>query len=238
MTWRTVGDLSVSRGYGLSIADKLVRWYSCDVTSRDAVHEAGEAIRADLGSPSILINNAGVGNASTILELSPGRLDKIFKVNIQSHWNTVQEFLPGMVAVEKGHIMSTASLSAFLGIAGMVDYCCTKAALIAFHEGLTQEIKHRYHCPQIKTTIVYPNWTRTRMTDAIAEGIKSVGHPIVEPKEVAEAMVKQIIARKSGQLIVGPSLAVYIRVLPMWLQELIRDRVAKVISINASTAEA
>jgi short-subunit dehydrogenase len=214
----------------------MVTFYQCDVGSRQAVRRAAEAIRSDHGSPSILINNAGVGNANTILEVSPERLNTIFSVNLLSHWHTVQEFLPDMIARKKGHVMSTASMSAFLGLAGMVDYSCTKAGLVPFHEGLNQELKHRYHCPEIKTTIVYPNWTRTRLTRANASGIKNSGSPIVEPKHVAEAMVNHIIARKSGQLILGPGVAVYIRALPIWLQEFIRDRLANVITVNASTA--
>jgi short-subunit dehydrogenase len=225
-------------GHTLSLVEKQVAFYQCDVGSRQAVREVGKAIRSDHGSPSILINNAGVGNGSTILEISPERLSTIFRVNILSHWHTVQEFLPDMISRKKGHIMSTASMAAFLGLAGMVDYSCTKAGLTAFHEGLTQELKHRYHCPEIKTTIVYPDWTRTRMTTAITAGIKNSGSPIAEPTDVAEAMVEQIIARKSGQLLLGPGAAAYVRALPIWLQELIRDRLAQVVTVKASTVVA
>jgi short-subunit dehydrogenase len=164
------------------------------------------------------------------------RLNTIFNVNIISHWYTVQEFLPDMIARKKGHIMSTASLGAFLGLAGMVDYSCTKAGLTAFHEGLIQELKHRYHCPQIKTSIVYPHWVRTRLSGPITSGIKASGAPIMEPKQVAKAMVNQIIARKSGQIILGPRASAYIRALPMWFQELIRDQLANVVVGGASTA--
>ncbi|KAF2791264.1 NAD(P)-binding protein [Melanomma pulvis-pyrius CBS 109.77] len=218
--------------------ENLITFYQCDITSREEVHKAAEAIRSDHGPPSILINNAGIGNANTILEMTPRRLRAIFDVNLLSHWNTVQEFLPDMIAKKKGHIMSTASLAAFLGLAGMVDYSCTKAGLIAFHEGLTQELKHRYHAPQIKTSIVYPNWTRTRLIEGLTEGIQRSRAPIVEPKDVAEAMVRQIIAARSGQVVLGPSGVASIRALPMWLQEFIRDRMAQVVTINSTTAVA
>lgn len=230
-----------SRGGGLtSLADEssLIKLYQCDIASRHAVHEAADAIRSDYGSPSILINNAGVGNATTILDISEARLRAAFDVNIISQWNTVQEFLPDMITKRKGHIMSTASLAAFVGLAGMVDYSCTKAALIAFYEGLTQELKHRYNCPQIKTSIVYPGWTRTRLITPFEEGIKSVRGPIMEPETVAEIMVKQIIARRSGQVVLGPNMVASIRALPTWLQELIRDRMANVVTVNATTSKA
>lgn len=140
-----------------------------------------------------------------------------------------------MIARKKGHIMSTASLAAFVSLAGGVDYSCTKAGLIAFHEGLTQELKHRYNCPQILTSIVYPNWTRTRMTDAIQSRLKSIRAPVVEPKQVAGAMVKQITSRRSGQVILGPSIIASIRAFPLWLQEFVRDGMANIVTVDAST---
>jgi all-trans-retinol dehydrogenase (NAD+) len=70
-------------------------------------------VRAQLGKPSILINNAGLGNASPILELSPERLHLIFEVNLISHWFTIQQFLPDMIEMGRGHIMGVSSAVRF-----------------------------------------------------------------------------------------------------------------------------
>lgn len=219
---------------------KLIRYYRCDVTSRDDVHKAAEDVRTDLGSPSILINNAGIGNAYTVLDIPTEALRKLFDINLISHWSTVQEFLPDMIANKKGHIMSVASLASFVALAGAVDYSATKAALLAFHEGLTQELKHRYKCPQIKTTIVHPGWTKSAITshEAIRAGLKKTGATLLEPEDVADSMVNQIIAAKSGQIVLGPAISPKIRAFPMWLQEIVRDSQANVVSGNGSTADA
>ena len=216
----------------------LIRYYKCDITSRDAIHAAADAIRSDLGSPSILVNNAGIGNAWTILDIPADSLAKLFDINLISHWSTVQEFLPDMIANKKGHVLSVASLASFVALAGAVDYSCTKAALLAFHEGLTQELKHRYKCPQIKTTIVHPGWTKSAITShpAIQAGLKRIGASLLEPGDVADAMVKQIMAAKSGQIVLGPGLAPKIRALPVWLQELIRDGQSSIVNGNGTTA--
>lgn len=55
-------------------------YFHCDITSRDQVRKTAEEIRATLGSPSILINNAGIGAASTILEAKAEDLRKILYV--------------------------------------------------------------------------------------------------------------------------------------------------------------
>ena len=217
---------------------ELIRYYRCDVTSRDDIHNASEAIRSELGPPSILINNAGIGNAYTILEIPTEALRNLLDINLISQWSTIQEFLPDMLAKKKGHIMSVASLASFVTLAGAVDYSATKAALLALHEGLTQELKYRYECPEIKTTIVHPGWTKSAITshEAIKAGLKRAGASLLEPEDVADAMVKQIIAVKGGQVVLGPRILPKIRAFPMWLQEIIRDSQANVVSGNGSTA--
>ncbi|KAH7384447.1 hypothetical protein BKA66DRAFT_511665 [Pyrenochaeta sp. MPI-SDFR-AT-0127] len=215
-----------------------IHYYKCDVASRDEIHTAAEAIRSDMGNPSILINNAGIGNSWTIVDIPLENLRKLFDINLLSHWSTVQEFLPDMLAKKKGHIMSVASLASFVALAGGADYSCTKAALLAFHEALTQELKHRHKCPQIKTSIVHPGWTKTAITahPSVEAGLKRIRVRLLEPEDVAEAMVSQIIAAKNGQIVLGPKLAPSIRALPLWLQEVIRDSQANVVTLHGSTA--
>jgi all-trans-retinol dehydrogenase (NAD+) len=215
-----------------------VSFYHCNITSRDEVKKTGGAIRSSLGSPSVLINNAGIGAARNILDATPESLRAVFDVNLISHWYTVQEFLPDMIARKKGHIMSTASMASFLGVAGMVDYCTAKVGLLAFHEGLIQELKYRYNCPEIKTTIVHPGWTRTRLIQGIGKNLKKAGIPILDPKTVADAMVKQILKVRSGQIILGPSIAFILRALPTWLQEKARDKSSQLTKVRATTSKA
>ena len=143
-----------------------------------------------------------------------------------------------MLVKKKGHIMSVASLASFVALAGAADYSCTKAALLAFHEALTQELKHRYKCPQIKTSIVHPNWTKSAITShpALEAGLKRIGVSLLKAEDVAEAMVDQIIAGKSGQLVLGPAISPKIRAFPLWVQELIRDSQANVVTGGGSTS--
>lgn len=197
---------------------------------------AAEAVRSDHGSPTILINNAGIGNTYGILGVSPKSLQTLFGVNILSHFYTIQEFMPDMIAQEKGHIMSTSSMSAWVGFAGAADYAATKTGLAALHEALIQELKHRYKCPHIKTSIVYPTWTKTRLTSTIEKQLQQARQYIMSPEVVAEAMVKQIIEGKSGQIFLGPSIATAVRAFPIWIQEIIRDGMGQVATGNATTA--
>ena len=96
---------------------------------------AAKQIKQQLGAPSILINNAGILDAHTILATKHAYLRKIFDVNVLSNWTTAQAFLPDMIAQNKGHVVTVASGASYVGVAGMADYTATKAAILSFHEG-------------------------------------------------------------------------------------------------------
>lgn len=128
-----------------------VFFYKVDVTSPDAVREAAQRIRQEVGDPTVLINNAGIGTGQTILDGAEGQITSTFKVNIISHFWLVREFLPYMVKRDHGHIVTVASLASFVVMAGNVDYSCTKAAALALHEGLMQELKHRCKARRVRT---------------------------------------------------------------------------------------
>jgi short-subunit dehydrogenase len=123
-----------------------------DITSSDEIHAAAQQIRNQHGEPTVLINNAGFGSASPVLQVPENLLRKVFDVNIISHFLLVKEFMPAMVAQNHGHIVTVASMASFMVQASNVDYACTKTAALAFHEGLNQELKLVYHAPAVRTT--------------------------------------------------------------------------------------
>lgn len=62
-------------------------------------------------------------------------VERIFKVNIISHFVLIREFLPAMLKQQKGHIVSVASVGSYMSGPPLVNYCSTKAAVLALHEG-------------------------------------------------------------------------------------------------------
>ena len=61
-------------------------YIKCDVTDSHAVDAAANEIRERLGSPSILINNAGIGGSYGMFDAPPERVKKVIEVNLLSHW--------------------------------------------------------------------------------------------------------------------------------------------------------
>ena len=128
-----------------------VFYFVADVTSSTSIKEAAAEIRTKLGDPTVVINNAGVGAGGAILTESEANIRRTFDVNIISHFLMIKEFAPSMIKSNHGHIVTIASMSSFIGLGGMVDYCCTKSSAVAFHEGLAQELKHWHNAKKVRT---------------------------------------------------------------------------------------
>lgn len=122
-----------------------------DLTSSAAIKEIATKIRRDHGHPTVLINNAGVGFGGTILDEPEEKIRLTVEVNTLAHFWTVKEFLPSMIKNDHGHIVNIASMASFVALGEMADYACSKAGALAFHESLTQEIKHWYGSRRVRT---------------------------------------------------------------------------------------
>jgi short-subunit dehydrogenase len=85
----------------------------------------------------VLVLNAGItrGNKS-ILQTTEQDLKLTFEVNALSHYHLVQAFLPNMVAKNHGMVVSVASLAGYITAPELVSYSASKAAAMAFYEGL------------------------------------------------------------------------------------------------------
>lgn len=127
-------------------------YYKLDVTSSRDIRTVADKIRAEVGVPTVLVNNAGIGTAKNILDEEEERIRQTFEINIMAHFWLVREFLPAMVERNHGHVVTIASMASFMVHAANVDYCCTKVAALAFHEGLTSELKDRFKAPRVRTT--------------------------------------------------------------------------------------
>ena len=127
-------------------------YYQVDITSSEAIGKFATQLRKEHGDPTVLINNAGVGNARPILEVPETAVRKVFDVNIISHFVLLKEFLPSMVRANHGHIVTIASMASFVSQALNVDYAATKAGVMALHEGLRAELKYIYKAPRVRTT--------------------------------------------------------------------------------------
>jgi len=195
-----------------------IHHFTCDITSPEAVSNTAASVRSTLGHPTILINNAGIGTDLTILKSTDTSVERVFAVNVLSHFRLVREFLPPMVTANHGTVVTIASCAAVLTAPRIVDYSCTKAAALAFHEGLAGELATQYDAPKVRTICVCPSWVQTSMTKSIEVPDKFL-LPMQKVETVAEKVVQKILSGSSGVLVIPEAagwVAWPLRMMPMW----------------------
>jgi len=167
-----------------------------------------------------LINNAGIARGKTILDSSENDIRLTFDVNTLAHFWLAKEFLPDIAKKNHGIIVTIASVAGSITAPQMVEYAASKAAAVAFHEGLAVELLTRYNAPKVRTILVTPGFINT----ALFTGWKNKSSffmPRLEPETVAEAIVAKVKSGTSG-LVALPSTATNLmlglRGWPLWLQ--------------------
>ena len=115
---------------------------SLDVTARDAVRAAIDAIARDHGGLDILVNNAGLLATGPIEDTTGEEWDRLLAVNVTGVFNCVQAAIPAMRGRGGATIINIASVSAEKGggALGNVWYGTTKAAVVAITRGLGREL--------------------------------------------------------------------------------------------------
>ncbi|CAL1288191.1 unnamed protein product [Larinioides sclopetarius] len=143
--------------------------YRCDVSQPQAVYDAAAKVKQEVGKVDILVNNAGIVTGKRLLDCPDEKIKKTFEVNSLAHFWTCKAFLPDMMAENKGHIVSIASLAGYTGAVRLTDYCASKFAAVGFEESLRLEL-HVEGYNEIISSVVCPYFINTGMFDGVNSG--------------------------------------------------------------------
>ncbi|KAI0638346.1 retinal short-chain dehydrogenase/reductase [Trametes polyzona] len=180
-----------------------ITYYKCDVSKWEEVEAVAKTIVEELGHPTMLINNAGVVQGKTILDLTPEDIKQTFSVNTLAHFWTLKAFLPEMIKQKSGHIVNVASAAGMVGMARLTDYTASKAALITLHESLRYELDHVLNAKEVRTTLVIPGHIMTPLFSS-ARHPKSFFYkfffPSLPPVDVAKAIIAALDEQHSRVL--------------------------------------
>jgi short-subunit dehydrogenase len=144
------------------------RAYPCDVTDETQLDATVAAIRAELGTPKVLIHNAVGGAFGSFLDIDPQVLNRNFQVNTMALLYLARRLAPAMVAAGEGAIIATGNTSAFRGKANFAGFAPTKAAQRILAEAIAREIGPKgVHAAYVMIDAVIDlEWTRKRWPDA------------------------------------------------------------------------
>ncbi|KAJ4523362.1 hypothetical protein HRR83_000010 [Exophiala dermatitidis] len=189
-------------------------WHQVDVARLDEVQRAMDRVVDELGSPTILINNAAttvsalplVSTLKNPSSLSPEQASGTLEVNTLSHFNTLSVLLPRLIASAKGaHIVTISSILSHLAPACLADYAMSKAAVSSLHQTLCHELRNHPDptvFARVKTLLVEPGQLDTQLFADITS-VPFYAHffgPVLAAKDVAKDIARTIERGDGGVL--------------------------------------
>ncbi|HET6632360.1 MAG TPA: 3-oxoacyl-ACP reductase FabG [Rhodanobacteraceae bacterium] len=154
-----------------------------DVTDGEAVIAAVAAIEAELGTVTILVNNAGIARDQLLLRMKDDDWNAVIDTNLSAIFRTSKAVLRGMMKARTGRIINITSVIGALGNPGQANYAAAKAGVVAFSKSLAREVGSR----GITVNCVAPGFIDTDMTRALPEAQK-------------QAMLEQIALARFGDV--------------------------------------
>lgn len=109
-----------------------------------------------IGDITILVNNAGIMPCKSFFKHSPQELENLFKVNVFGNFWTLRAFVPKMMEMNRGHIVTLCSAAGLIPVRNLAPYCGSKHAIHGVVEGLKDEFLSMEVPPKINFTTVYP----------------------------------------------------------------------------------
>jgi NAD(P)-dependent dehydrogenase (short-subunit alcohol dehydrogenase family) len=130
-----------------------------DVTDREQIDTALDAVRDKFGPVTILVNAAGVDTFKRFHDLTWERWEKLISVNLHSVFHCAQAVLPDMMETGWGRIVNISSSSAQSGQPYMAGYVAAKSAV----NGLTKVLALEYGPHGITVNAIPPGFIDTPM---------------------------------------------------------------------------
>lgn len=124
-------------------SEQRVARYKINIADRETVIGTVGAAVAEVGTPDILINMAGIGGAAELLDMKFETFDRVIKINLYGTRNIVEAVLPSMLARGNGKIVLVGSMGGIIPVYGYTAYGSSKFAVVGLAQCLRYELKPR-----------------------------------------------------------------------------------------------
>ena len=174
--------------------------------SREADVARIATIAEALGTPTLVVNNAGYGHQARFVDLTPDDFDRMFAVHVRGAFLCTRALLPGMLERRRGAVIMMASQLGQIGGIELVHYSAAKAALIGMTKSLAREVSPF----GVRVNAVAPGPINTPLVRALSEDwrrAKAAELPLGrfgEPEDVAATVA--FLASDEAGIYVGQTL--------------------------------
>ena len=145
--------------------DRL-RTFAVDITDAQSVETLVARVRAQWGTITVLVNNAGIaGPSAAVTDYPPEEWRRVLDVNLTGSFHCMRACLPAMIAAGYGRIVNVASIAGKEGNPWMSGYSASKAGVIA----LTKSAAKETATTGVLVNCVVPGVIESGLTEAASE---------------------------------------------------------------------
>lgn len=157
--------------------------FPADVRSSAAVRSAIDQTAQRFGGLDILVANAGVAIAGSVVDMPEENLDQVLEINLKGVFRVNKYGIPHLLERGGGAVINIASTQGWRGFPGWAGYAATKGAIIA----LSRQVAMEYSKQKIRCNSIAPGaidtpmneWVFAQADDPAAERAKwDEGNPL------------------------------------------------------------
>jgi 3alpha(or 20beta)-hydroxysteroid dehydrogenase len=134
-----IGDLLADEGGALAV-ELGAAFVPLDVTSEESWAHIVSGTFERLGRLDVLVNNAGIGGPTPILDTPLRRYERIVAVNQTGTFLGMRAAVPVMVEAGRGSVVNIASIEGLRGLPGFAAYCGAKHAVVGMSKAVALEV--------------------------------------------------------------------------------------------------
>jgi 3-oxoacyl-[acyl-carrier protein] reductase len=177
------------RGFALALADRLIDELRAteaeigalgvatltlpgSVADFQSVIANGRAVLEKFGRVDVLVNNAGVSQPKTLIDISEQEYDETIAINLKGVFAWCKAVAPTMLTQKSGRIVSISSVSAHMGASpnavSRFAYVTAKAGILGLTRALCKEL-----APHVTVNAICPGSIHTALTSTLFEKRKA-----------------------------------------------------------------
>ena len=150
----------------VGLEDDRRRTFAVDVTDTQSVETLVARVRAQWGTITVLVNNAGIaGPSAAVTDYPQEEWRRVLDVNLTGSFHCMRACLPAMIAAGYGRIVNVASIAGKEGNPWMSAYSASKAGVIA----LTKSAAKETATTGVLVNCVVPGVIESGLTEAASE---------------------------------------------------------------------
>jgi short-subunit dehydrogenase len=195
-----------ARAAGVKVSEHML-----DVRDAEALAALPDAVLAEHGRVTVLVNNAGVALIGTFEQVTLDDFAWLMDINFWAPVRLTKAFLYALHREPAAHIVNISSIFGIAAPPGNAAYCAAKFGVRGFSEALRHELEDS----SVSLTVVHPGGIKTEIANSArlsqsvdpeeAKAGKEEFNKLLKttPQDAAEQIAQAILKRQPRLLIGG-----------------------------------